>query len=85
MNGTNLTPVSTCLLPVRHWWQTRIVRATVDCCCGFGLELNANVMDAAKWVPSMECPRCKKQLNLSPLQTLAAVVAADLKRTAEKN
>jgi hypothetical protein len=86
MIGTNGTTVSTSLLPVRHWWQQRFINVDIRFDCGTRMMTAVPLKWALAGLNAVRCPKCvNSTVNLIAAETLAAVVAADFKRTAEKN
>lgn len=85
MIGSNGTTVSTSLLPVRHWWQPRLIRVVVQFECGTRMETNVPLKWALDGLQPVQCPKCGSKTNLVSAEVLAGVVAADFKRSGERN
>lgn len=85
MIGTNGTTVSTSLLPVRHWWQPRMINVDVRFDCGTRMMTNVPLKFALAGLQPVKCPKCQHDVSLSAVEALASVVAADFKRSGERN
>lgn len=86
MIGTNGTTVSTSLLPVRHWWQQRLIRVDVRFDCGTRVITDVPLKWALAGLQPVQCPKCGgTKTTLVSAEVLAGVVAADFKRSGERN
>lgn len=79
------TTVSTSLLPVRHWWQPRLIRVVVQFDCGTRMESDVPLKWALDGLQPVQCPKCGTKTNLVSAEVLAGVVLDGFKRSGERN